>query len=392
MVNAGRILIMSKGTWDSTIAYSQLDLVSYNSIAYLARQASVGVNPSTDVSMTYWQPFGSASQIATPTTPGLVMPDDTTIKILSDGTISVPIDGVTLKIDSTTGMMYADVITALSALSDVNVSSASNGQTLIYNSSTQKWENSNVSAASVAYSNTSSGMSATNVQAAIDEVEGRVDSLEAPTFTEAGSRTNVASGDEYPTLWGKVKKWFADLKGGAFLDTNVSGGLAKSNDLSSIYATGTTNTTGSAISANTYFYLNGTLVRAKTSIATNATFTLNTNYEVMSAGALNNLKNLITIGTATPVYDGSTSTYIKYNATLWTATNNGFLTASPVIANGYGTFYIGSVAINYYNSGGSELRISLSGFIKKGETFRIAYAGGNGVRADMGAWFRPVLI
>lgn len=56
-------------------------------------------------------------------------------------------------------------------------------------------------------------------------------------------------------------------------------------DLTSISQTGST--ASQAISAGTYFYLDGTLVRAKTAIANGATFTLNTNYEVVTDGALN---------------------------------------------------------------------------------------------------------
>lgn len=37
-----------------------------------------------------------------------------------------------------------------------------------------------------------------------------------PVFTEASTRTNISSGDSTPTLWGKVKKWFSDLKAVAF--------------------------------------------------------------------------------------------------------------------------------------------------------------------------------
>lgn len=48
-------------------------------------------------------------------------------------------------------------------------------------------------------------------------------------------------------------------------------------DLTNIQATGTTNTTGAAIPAGAYFYLNGILHRAKTQIDQNATFTVNTN-------------------------------------------------------------------------------------------------------------------
>lgn len=66
---------------------------------------------------------------------------------------------------------------------------------------------------------------------------------------------------------------------------------ARKVDLTSIIQTGTTSS--QAISAGTYFYLNNTLVRAKADIANGATFTLNTNYEVVTAGALNELKNAI---------------------------------------------------------------------------------------------------
>lgn len=64
---------------------------------------------------------------------------------------------------------------------------------------------------------------------------------------------------------------------------------ARKIDLTSIIQTGTT--ASQAISAGTYFYLNDVLVRAKVDIANGATFTLNTNYEVVTAGALNELND-----------------------------------------------------------------------------------------------------
>ena len=121
MVNAGRILILAKGPWDSLTHYDMLDLVTYDNIAYLARQESVGVNPSTDTSYTYWQPFGSAAQIATTTTPGIVMPDGTTITVDNTGLISA--------------------VLGVSDLSNVVIASLANGDILQYNSTSQKWEN-----------------------------------------------------------------------------------------------------------------------------------------------------------------------------------------------------------------------------------------------------------
>lgn len=120
--------------------------------------------------------------------------------------------------------------TALSALSDVTISSPQNGDTLEYNSTSQKWENSS----------------------------------------------------QIQTL--------ANLQ----------------NDLSNIDITGSTNNTGSTIPSDRYFYLNGTLVRAKKDIANGATLTENTNYEVVTAGALNDLSSrtgkLIRIGSFSVTY------------------------------------------------------------------------------------------
>lgn len=64
---------------------------------------------------------------------------------------------------------------------------------------------------------------------------------------------------------------------------------ALTNALTNVDITGTTNNIGSTIPLGKYFYLNGTLVKAKTDIANGATFTLNTNYEVVTAGGLNDL-------------------------------------------------------------------------------------------------------
>lgn len=75
-------------------------------------------------------------------------------------------------------------------------------------------------------------------------------------------------------------------------DSDVSNLATKAN-LASIQATGNTNSTGSTITNGTYFYLNGILVQAKADIASGATFTNGTNYTVVTAGALNELKSAL---------------------------------------------------------------------------------------------------
>lgn len=121
MVNAGRILIIAQGEWSNLTNYEQLDLVTRGDIAYLGRRASVGVDPATDSQMTYWQPFGSAAKIADTQTPGLVMPDGTTITINSAGLIKANL--------------------GVSDLTDVVITNVADGSVLRYDSSTQKWKN-----------------------------------------------------------------------------------------------------------------------------------------------------------------------------------------------------------------------------------------------------------
>lgn len=84
---------------------------------------------------------------------------------------------------------------------------------------------------------------------------------------------------------------------------------AAKTDLTSIIATGTTNTTGATITVGTYFYLNGTLVQALTYIASGATFTSGTNYEVVTAGGLNSINDKIVTQSATVAKANANYTY-----------------------------------------------------------------------------------
>lgn len=68
------------------------------------------------------------------------------------------------------------------------------------------------------------------------------------------------------------------------LKEKIAGTKAEREDVATIITTGSTNTTGSQINSGTYFYLNGTLCKAIANIATNATYTLNTNFSVVSMG------------------------------------------------------------------------------------------------------------
>lgn len=74
---------------------------------------------------------------------------------------------------------------------------------------------SSVSASNVSYDNAISGLSAGNVQNAIDEVIAEKIG-DNPTFTEAATRQNIESGEPFAVILGKIKKFFSDLKAVAF--------------------------------------------------------------------------------------------------------------------------------------------------------------------------------
>ena len=97
---------------------------------------------------------------------------------LSDVTITTPADGEVLKYDSNSQEWIngAAGATTLGALTDVTIASASDGQVLTYDANDQEWKNAAIptpaapAASAVSYDNTGSGLTANNVQDAIDEV------------------------------------------------------------------------------------------------------------------------------------------------------------------------------------------------------------------------------
>ena len=56
----------------------------------------------------------------------------------------------------------------------------------------------------------------TKLDLGLDNVENVSTNKQTPTFTEASTRVNIASGETLSTLFGKIKKFFADLKTVAF--------------------------------------------------------------------------------------------------------------------------------------------------------------------------------
>ena len=153
----------------------------------------------------------------------------------------------------------SDVVTALgggslASLSDVTISTPSNGQTLKYNSTTQKWENANESgggtAAQVSYDNTSSHLSATDVQGAIDEVKGALDEVTQSVDTYVIKLSDLTWATEAGGKYYAIAKPISDFSGRKVIGVFLSsfGGLRSTdliqcwfNDISGLFLTsGTT--------------------------------------------------------------------------------------------------------------------------------------------------------
>ena len=162
-----------------------------------------------------------------------------------------------------------------------------------------------ISADDVDYNNIASGLTATNVQDAIDEVYGDIPSQPSDIGAQDEiTASGILKGDGQGGVSAAVAgtDYQAPLTAGTDYATPAQlADKAAKTDLTSIQATGTTNTTGAAIPAGAYFYLNGILYRAKTQIDQNATFTVNTNCEQVTEGGLNSLRVL----TGTVVYQCS---------------------------------------------------------------------------------------
>lgn len=123
---AGRVLLIPKGNYDSTATYTMLDMVVYNGSSYICKQECTGVVPTNT---TYWMLNASGSAVAY-------------INDIGDVVITNPTNGQVLMYNSTTQKWVNGTIsTTLSGLTDTQIASLSNGQVLKYNSTSQKWEN-----------------------------------------------------------------------------------------------------------------------------------------------------------------------------------------------------------------------------------------------------------
>ena len=227
-VSAGRILILPKGSYDSTTTYEFLDAVYYQGSTYICKKTALNVLPSNTE---YWQIMaqGTASAsvagnyyaecdtsastpakvITVPATEYFVLQvgDIVNVKFTYTNTAINP----TLNINNTgnkpivydtsaitssnlwaggeagriTSFMYdgtnwvwiahdVDLNTdALADLTDTNISSVANKHILLYNSTSGKWENKTLVANDVIFDNTGTDLVSNNVNDSIVEVNDK---------------------------------------------------------------------------------------------------------------------------------------------------------------------------------------------------------------------------
>lgn len=276
MINAGRVLIIPKGEWTNLESYEMLDLVTRGDIAYIARQASVGVDPATDTQLTYWQPFGTAAKIATTTTPGLVMPDGTTVTIDATGLISANI--------------------GISDIKNVTITSISNGQILQYNSSTQKWENKSLG-------------SAASRNATSSITSGSTDLIESGAVSSLKQTLETAIGDKIDTT--DIANNLTTMTAGKVLDARQGKALNDSKANQSLLAPIQTSLVASkAYAIGEQFVYNGLLYKATAAISRNGTITIGGNC-ALSDDITTQIKNI------------SKTETVSFNATAKTDTFNG---------------------------------------------------------------------
>lgn len=198
-VSAGRVLPMPKGTYDASVTYNMLDMVYYSGSTYVCKAQTTGHAP-TDTD--YWQIMAQGTQsaqiagnyygtcdtasatsnkvVTVPASENFVLQlgDIVGVRFTNTNTANNPTLNVNNsgakpiyynddavhttylwaggEADRDTLFMYdgtnwvwiahdVDLDTdALADLTDTNVSSPTNGQALLYNSTSQKWENGDI--------------------------------------------------------------------------------------------------------------------------------------------------------------------------------------------------------------------------------------------------------
>lgn len=169
MVSAGRVLLIPKGAWNSTDTYSMLDLVSYNGSSYIAK-TSVPAN-TLPTNTSYWQLSaygGSAANLA-----GNFAPLETTDYASRGYAIGE------FLVNKNNQFCVATSIITIGDQIIVKPNAGYNVETTDAGTEINRIDLriDQLTASQIGYDGTTSGLSATDAQAAIDEVVGSLSTV-----------------------------------------------------------------------------------------------------------------------------------------------------------------------------------------------------------------------
>ena len=130
MSTLAKVVPIPKGNYSASATYNSLDIVRYDGKSWMCKQDSISNITPTEGA--YWmmivQDGGGATSLTS----------------LSDVTVSSPSNGQILLYNSTSGKWENNTFSqasALNDLTDVSITSQANGDLLTYNATSSKWEN-----------------------------------------------------------------------------------------------------------------------------------------------------------------------------------------------------------------------------------------------------------
>lgn len=203
MRDAGRIGFAIKGNYNSADTYDFLDVVYYNHSSYVAKKKTSGNPPADDNE--YWQILARGGESAG----GLVPMGTITFSNLPASKNEIG-DMYNISNDFTSDSRFEDG-GGLMYRAGANVYYTAGG----------KWDVlTGVQVTGVkgdaesAYR--SGNVNLTKANIGLGNVPNVTTDNQTPVFTQASERANIASGEKLSVLFGKVMKWFSDLKTVAF--------------------------------------------------------------------------------------------------------------------------------------------------------------------------------
>ena len=155
MADAGKVSLRPRGRFDITVTYERLDFVKYNTGCYVALQTTTGNLPTDTTNFMNLIDF----DIANMNQIGLVKPDGESTTIDADGTLHAHAVGSVTSFNGRTGEVLQ--------------------------------QTSDYTAAQVAYDNTDSSLTATNVKSAIDQLSTAIAKCECLVLSTGNTRVSA---------------------------------------------------------------------------------------------------------------------------------------------------------------------------------------------------------